>query len=294
MYPLVTDYTIGPNNMYASHEETYMHKMRFALLEMDKQADFVPNGNFLDLGCCPGGFATYILSKWPFARGVGVSLPIEYGGHSLAVPLELQDRLEIYWADITMLNLAPSLLDRYWDTSIFAPCPIPYATFDFVIVDGHIPPCIAKEDPRAPWTRDRLLLSQLLVALRAIKSTGTLLTKLSLQVSVPLMERVVLALSRLSYSPVRAIKPTSIYATASTFYILVQGLDPAECFHMTRVLEGLWYFMTFSGPAGFGRRLSDSDMNEIATYPDVLAARNQLKSLFVPIEEIQQAARASV
>ncbi|KAG9119330.1 hypothetical protein FRC07_005692 [Ceratobasidium sp. 392] len=162
------------------------------------------------------------------------------------------------------------------------------------MVDGHIPPCMTVDDPRAPWCRDRLLLSQLLTALRAIKPTGTLLAKLSLQVSVPLMERVVLALSRLSPFPVRTLKPASIYAAAPTFYILVQGLDPAKCFYLTRVLEGLWYFMTFSGPAGFGRRLSDSDMDLIATYPDVLAARKEFKALFAPIEEVRKAAKAGV
>ena len=41
---------IGPNNMVSSHEETYMLKMRFALQEMDRQHNFVPNGSFLDLG----------------------------------------------------------------------------------------------------------------------------------------------------------------------------------------------------------------------------------------------------
>lgn len=40
----------GANNMYGSHEETYMYKMQYALLEMDRRSEFVPNGQFLDLG----------------------------------------------------------------------------------------------------------------------------------------------------------------------------------------------------------------------------------------------------
>ncbi|QRV82072.1 FtsJ-like methyltransferase [Ceratobasidium sp. AG-Ba] len=288
------DYKLGANNMYQHHEETYMHKMRYALQEMDRQFEFVPNGAFLDLGCCPGGFSTYVLSKWPYARGVGVSLPIQFGGHSLAVPLQLRNRLELHWADVTMFNLAPTLLEGCWDTSIFTPCPIPIQSFDFVMVDGHQPPSMLIHDPRISWSRDRLLLSQLLVALRAVKPGGTLLAKLSLQVSVPLMERIVLALSRLSYSPVRAIKPTSIYATAATFYILAQALDLARCAHMARILEGLWYFMTFGGSTGFGRGLKDSDMDLIATYPDVLAAKMGLKALFAPIEEVRLAAKAGL
>lgn len=42
--------TMNANNMFSSHEETYMYKMRFALQEMDNQFGFVPNGYFLDLG----------------------------------------------------------------------------------------------------------------------------------------------------------------------------------------------------------------------------------------------------
>lgn len=271
-----------------------MYKMRFALQEMDSQLGFVPNGCFLDLGCCPGGFSTYVLSKWPEARGVGVSLPVELGGHSLAVPAELRNRLEVHWADVTMFDLAPSLIHGFWDASIFTPCPIPPRSFDFVMVDGHQPPCMIDDDPRAPWSRDRLLLSQLLAGLRAIKPSGILLAKLSLQVSVPLMERIVLALSRLTFHPVRAIKPTSIYATAATFYILVAFPDPARCDRLVRILEGLWYFMTFSGRNGFGRGLTESDMDLIATYHDILVAKKQLKLLFAPIEEIRRSAKLNV
>ncbi|CUA77820.1 hypothetical protein RSOLAG22IIIB_06805 [Rhizoctonia solani] len=284
---------IGPNNMFSSHEETYMHKMRFALQEMDRQHNFVPNGSFLDLGCCPGGFSTYVLSKYPNTRGMGVSLPIEYGGHSLAVPLNLRDRLQVHWADITMFDHAPSLVQGFWDTTMFQTSPIPEQAFDFVVVDGHQPPCMLVDDPRAPWSRDRLLVSQLLAALRAVKPTGTLFAKLSLQVSVPLMERIVLALSRLTPFPIRAVKPTSIYATAGTFYVLLYAPDPIQCFRLIRVLEGLWYFMTFSGPNGFGRGLMESDMDQIATYPDVLRAKPGLKMLFQPIEDIRKAAKIS-
>ncbi|KAG9122627.1 hypothetical protein FRC07_000913, partial [Ceratobasidium sp. 392] len=49
-FPSAANSTPGPNNMYAFHEETYMYKMHYALLEMDQQAGFVPDGLFLDLG----------------------------------------------------------------------------------------------------------------------------------------------------------------------------------------------------------------------------------------------------
>ncbi|QRW23415.1 FtsJ-like methyltransferase [Rhizoctonia solani] len=285
--------TIGLNNMFSSHEETYMHKMRFALEEMDRKYSFVRDGSFLDLGCCPGGFSTYILSKYPNAQGMGISLPIEYGGHSLAVPLHLRDRLQVHWADVTMFDHAPSLVQGFWDTTIFQTSPVPTRAFDFVIVDGHQPPSMLAGDPRESWGRDRLLISQLLAGLRAIKPTGTLFAKLSLQVSVPLMERIVVALSRLTPIPLRAVKPTSIYATAGTFYVLLHAPIPYLCDRLIRILEGLWYFMTFSGPNHFGRGLKESDMDLIATYGEVLAAKPRLNLLFQPIEEIRKAAKAA-
>jgi hypothetical protein len=152
---------------------------------------------------------------------------------------------------------------------------------------------MAAGDPRESWSRDRLLISQLLAALRAVKPTGTLFAKLSLQVSVPLMERIVLALSRLTPVPLRAVKPTSIYATAGTFYVLLHAPVPFLCDRLVRILEGLWYFMTFGGPNHFGRGLRDSDMDLIATYGDVLAAKPRFKLLFQPIEEIRNAAKAA-
>ncbi|GAB1522307.1 hypothetical protein RhiTH_005421 [Rhizoctonia solani] len=285
--------TIGLNNMFSSHEETYMHKMRFALEEMDRKYSFVRDGSFLDLGCCPGGFSTYILSKYPNAQGMGISLPIEYGGHSLAVPLHLRDRLQVHWADVTMFDHAPSLVQGFWDTTIFQTSPVPTRAFDFVIVDGHQPPSMLAGDPRESWGRDRLLISQLLAGLRAIKPTGTLFAKFSLQVSVPLMERIVVALSRLTPIPLRAVKPTSIYATAGTFYVLLHAPIPYLCDRLIRILEGLWYFMTFSGPNHFGRGLKESDMDLIATYGEVLAAKPRLNLLFQPIEEIRKVAKAA-
>ncbi|KAH7345703.1 hypothetical protein B0J17DRAFT_640860 [Rhizoctonia solani] len=283
----------GPNNMIPSGETAYMHKMKFALAELDLWHRFVPDGTFLDLGCCPGGFSTYILTKHPNAQGMGVSLPpTGQGRHSLAVPLDLRDRLQVHWEDITMFDHTSSLVRGCYDTTAFKTSPIPPRAFDFVIADGHQPPCMSAGDPRAYWSRDRLLVSQLLAALRAIKLTGTLLVKLSLEVSVPLMERIVLALSRLTPIPIRAVKPISIYPTKGTFYVLLHAPDPFQCFDLTRGLEKLWYVMTFGGPNGLGRGLNESDMDDIATYAEVFHAKPELNMFFHPIKEIRKAAKA--
>ncbi|KAF8595965.1 hypothetical protein BDV93DRAFT_611152 [Ceratobasidium sp. AG-I] len=278
-------------SMY-NEDEFYMNKMRNALAEMDMQHKFVPGGCFLDLGCCPGGFSAHVLSKWPSARGVGISLPVEHGGHSLAVPTKLRDRLEVHWADVTMFNLAPHLLHEQWDTSILTPHPIQPRSFDFVMADGHEHPAMPTGNPRAVWNKDRLLLSQLLLALQAIKPGGTLLAKFTLQHSVLLTRRIIVALSRLSSTPVKSIKPTSIYADKKTFYILVQAVNAEKCSELVRTLEDFWCFMTFGGPKEVGRGLVESDLEAIAKSSEVQGEKQRLKALFDLVEIVRKSPAA--
>lgn len=270
-----------------------MNRMRLALEEMDHAYNFVQDGRFLDLGCCPGGFATYVLSKWPNATGLGISLPREYGGHSLAVPATLRGRLEVCFEDLTMFNFIPSSIDGVWDPTLFSPSLIAPGdhSFDFVIADGHLDGRMLTDNPRAGWCRDRLIISQLLIALRGIKPTGSLLIKQSLLVSPELTKRIVLALQQLTDVPVQAIKPMSIYADKPTFYILARSLDSNGCDILARKLEGLWYFMTFFGTSGFGRRMNSNEINIIATTRQVNAARDFLHSLLAPINEVYQASQ---
>ena len=50
IYPVSPSQILGVNNMYKEDEERYRHKMHYAMLEMDRPLDFVPEGRFLDLG----------------------------------------------------------------------------------------------------------------------------------------------------------------------------------------------------------------------------------------------------
>lgn len=43
---------------------------------------------FLDVCCCPGGFSAYTLDAQPAARGIGLSLPPDLGGHIPAIEQE--------------------------------------------------------------------------------------------------------------------------------------------------------------------------------------------------------------
>lgn len=212
--------------------------------------------------------------------------------HSLAVPTRLRDRLKVHWNDVTMFDLAPSFTrgSPAQLRAMLRPIPWSFHSFDFVIADGHQHPRMVNKD-RESWSKDRLLLSQLLIALRAIKPSGTLLAKFSLRASFQLTERIILALRQITSSYLKAVKPTSIYASEATYYILVQGFDLDGCDRLARVLECLWYIMTFGGPRGFGRGLTDNELSLITPYSDVIAARPELDAFYAPIEVLQRAAK---
>ncbi|KDN45693.1 hypothetical protein RSAG8_04777, partial [Rhizoctonia solani AG-8 WAC10335] len=210
-----------------SDEESYLLRMRYAMQEMDTKIEFVVGKRFLDLGCCPGGFSTYVLSKLPDILGDGVSLPVELGGHSLAIPQALQSRFTVHWGDITRFNHAAehSGSGKFNGLATF---PIPPNSYDLVIADGHRPPVFLRQlGQEHPYARDLLLVSQMLAAIRAVKVGGSILIKLSLSLANQtldgFMHRVVIALGGLStHPPLVALKPKSIYATAGSFYVLVR------------------------------------------------------------------------
>jgi hypothetical protein len=59
--------------------------------------------------CCPGGFPCYILTKNAQAKGVGISLPAKEGGYRCILRQDLQTRIEIYYANITVYQLGPTV-----------------------------------------------------------------------------------------------------------------------------------------------------------------------------------------
>lgn len=55
---------------------------------------------FLDLGCAPGGFATWLLKNNRKARGTGVTLSLEARGLRLQLESSIQGRLQVYNEDV--------------------------------------------------------------------------------------------------------------------------------------------------------------------------------------------------
>ncbi|CAE6458079.1 unnamed protein product [Rhizoctonia solani] len=273
-----------------SDEESYLLRMRYAMQEMDTEIEFVVGGRFLDLGCCPGGFSTYVLSKLPDVLGDGVSLPVELGGHSLAIPHSLQSRFTVHWGDITRFNHAAEH-NGSGKFNGLATFPIPPNTYDLVIADGHRPPVFLKQLGREhSYARDLLLVSQLLAAIRAVKVGGSILIKLSLSLASHtldgFMHRIVIALGDLSSRiPLVSLKPKSIYAAAGSFYVLVRGVEAIPRRGLELKLETLWINLLGGGA------VNNQTINKIVSTKEAKGRKEWIEALLAPVQDVRNAAK---
>ncbi|KAF8601685.1 hypothetical protein BDV93DRAFT_495511 [Ceratobasidium sp. AG-I] len=254
-------------------DKKWIGLMRSSMAYMDRIGRFVHTSRFLDLGCCPGGYSTHILQTCPEATGIGISLPVKDGGHGLAIPAELLSRIDVHFADVTSFDLAPAL-----------PKPSPltswafgFSSFDLVVCDGHSlrlnPDNVAR-----PWNHTRLLITQILLGLRTVSDSGTMFVKLS-HLEQPIAARLLLALCRVSNN-VRTLKPTTLHANRSTFYVVAKGIRTSspEFQGLVAGLEKLWYIMSFEGETGHGRDITWEEHECITPWEDVMSPKGLSKT----------------
>lgn len=226
--------------------------------------------------CCPGGSSTYVLQNSPEATGIGISLPTESGGHELAIPNTLLPRIEIHLVDLTTYDLAPSMSKPTSLVQQLLPLPFEAASLDLVICDGQW--VLNPDNFQRPWNWTRLQISQLLIALRAVSSDGTIFIRLS-SVERTLTGRILLALRRIA-NIVRTTKSSQFQAVRSYFYVLVQQVKPEskEYKKLVQALEQLWYIMTFEGEEGYGRDITADD-EELITSIEELTSEQGLQNI---------------
>ncbi|KAI0341194.1 hypothetical protein BDW22DRAFT_1359445 [Trametopsis cervina] len=250
--------------------------MKKAMGELDECARFVPPFgafSFLDLGCCPCGFTSWILSKNPDARGKGISLPQEQGGHEYTLEQQLTRRFKLEWADLTYYKLHPSA-DELRGKAL-SPFPESYQDFDLVILDGHylrdiyITPQLT---PPERWDSHRLTISQIIIALKTVKHGGTLVMKLSHPEWTTTAQTLFL-LDGLS-TDLRTYKPRVIHGKRGTFYAIAQGVGHGPRAHMKeeyiRQFQALWYEIAFGGENGTGRWFTKEDLDFVVSRDELV------------------------
>jgi len=248
-------------------QQTWFRGMKNVLEEIDQALRCIPEMcrfRFLDVGCCPGGFSSYILNKNINSMGTGISLDVESGGHSFLLEEHLRPRLELKLADATYYQLGLFAID---DPRLQ---PFPFhpdsRKFDMVLLDGH-PLRTSTSSSSQKLNGDRLLISQLIICFQAISRSGTIIMKLSKPERV-ITAKLLYMLDVLSLS-LTSWKPVFIHATRPTFYVVAKGVGYGrQGSRLSEILYGLkalWMQLTYGGVHGSGRTLDVDDLDFIVS-----------------------------
>ncbi|KAF7337909.1 hypothetical protein MVEN_02014100 [Mycena venus] len=251
-------------NASARKNRYWFSKMKAVFKELDTQTACIPRKGalrFLDLGCYPGGFTSYILSKNSSAQGLGISSEIENGGHRFL------------------------LEDRHRSSK----------RFDIVLLDGHQ---LRRQPSARPGDWDRLLVSQIIIGLQAIKKGGTLVIKLAdaEQINTAKLLHMFDVLS----TSLETFKPRYMHANRGTFYVIVKGMGEGRgatrLSTLVNSFKELWVDLTIGGADGAGRVLNDEDLDFIVSTMEVRQAKNldRLIDLSRRVWEVQARALAGL
>ncbi|KIO30243.1 hypothetical protein M407DRAFT_225080 [Tulasnella calospora MUT 4182] len=196
-------------------EVTWLKTYGKSIREMDNIKNFVPSGflNFLDLGCAPGGYSKYVMEKNQLAFGTGICLPVYDGGHYFILPRYLRSRYTTHYSDMTKYDL---LADGTNESD--PPLPFRPASFHLVIADGH--PLHTREFSVA--VPHVLLLSQLIIALIAVKEGGTIFIKLNKPATF--MTASLLYLLDSICDSLETVKPRTVHGNRGGFYAIARGI----------------------------------------------------------------------
>ncbi|KAJ7216974.1 hypothetical protein GGX14DRAFT_601613 [Mycena pura] len=274
---------------YAQHEKKvaenasarkncyWFSKMKAVFKEMDDQTACIPRKGplrFLDLGCCPGGFTSYILSKNPSAQGIGISSEIETGGHRFLLEDRHRSRCKIHYADLICYRLAPLPASVMPENKVIHTLPFDAAKrFDVVLLDGYQ---LRKQPSARPGDQDRLLISQIIIGLQTVKKSGTLVIKLADAEQI-ITAKLLYMFDILSAS-LETFKPRYMHATRATFYAVAKGAGggrgAARLPALVDKFKALWVDLTIGGGDGAGRGLNEEDLNFIISTTEVRRAEH--------------------
>ncbi|KAI0793578.1 hypothetical protein C8Q74DRAFT_1215152 [Fomes fomentarius] len=258
-------------------ERLWYNKMQDIAQELDEAASFVPRTHrfkFLDVGCAPGGFSFYVLRKNSWACGTGITLPESAGGHAFLLDRRYRRKYKLIEQDILQYNLTPNAPHT-------SPQRLPdnlLKRFPLVMLDGHALRTyrhginMTPDELKAAHGvyRDRLLVSQLIIALEAVSPGGTILIRLSHIECFPAAQLIYM-LDALADSIV-VHKPRVMHAMRGTFYVIAKGVngESARAALRERYLDRLKKLWRELGEGREGRMMVPGDLDFIATADTIL------------------------
>ncbi|EIN04011.1 hypothetical protein PUNSTDRAFT_139053 [Punctularia strigosozonata HHB-11173 SS5] len=271
-----TEAAVGANRNDSEAATKWIGRMKSSFMEIDNGTKFIDLGRpmkFLDLGCCPGGSASYILERHQSASGIGVSLESERGLQTDTLDRPpLPNRLEMRFGDMLSWYCGPlsssgNHSSPPFDGSeslVWPPFSQSRRLFNLVVIHAHY---ISRKGAE-PLERDRLLVSQLIIALQAVRIGGTLLVKLA-RADSPAHAKIIRMLDDLSLV-ITLWKPTTMQANRGSFYVVAKGVGLRERGRLLgSYLTGLrrvWLKLYRGRLERNGdQRMSDADLNFVIT-----------------------------
>jgi hypothetical protein len=238
----------------------------------------------------------YVLRKNYRARGLGISLEEEKGGHKYLLTSQkrkLRKRHELASADLTYFQLGPTPI---LDTDKLQSLPDSFVSdiFDLCILDAHQ---LRWQKDAEDWDGWRLGISQIILALKGIKQGGTLIMKLSRPEHL-YAARILWMLDQVS-SELQACKPLTMHRSRGSFYAVALGvgLGKAGCAlpSFVQAFQKLWVELTFGGEDGRGRWMTDEDLDFLISEEELtLSFADRLIQLGRPVWFIQAQALAKL
>ncbi|KDR84616.1 hypothetical protein GALMADRAFT_55647, partial [Galerina marginata CBS 339.88] len=279
------------DNASSNLSKIWFRRMRDLLREIDMNLRCIPGNepvDFLDLGCCPGGFSSYILGKNRKANGTGVSLPVAEGGHEFFLEDRHRSRFQLFSANFTYYQLGSSVIDNERLQSV--PSDVLGKPFDIVLLDGHQ---LRTQVSALPWDSDRLLISQLILAIQSVKEGGTIIMKLPMP-HKPVTARILHLFETISSRLLRW-KPKLMHANRGIFYAVAKGVGRGEDSHkipiILQALKNLWFSLTFGGGEASGRHILPEDLDFLISMDDLVSYRlDWLTKLGTPLWKVQKLA----
>ncbi|KAF9074322.1 hypothetical protein BDP27DRAFT_1359446 [Rhodocollybia butyracea] len=274
-------------------QQVWLKKMKKIMNQIDNSGAtdrlwVVPFANrpfrFLDLGCCPGGFSTYILKKNKECTSVGISLDPAQGGHPYLLEEALQARQTLIFADMTTYQLGSRQL--YLTAPYIPLLPVPEVllarAFDLVLLDAH------HLRNQSELSADLLAISQVILALLSIKFGGTIVMKLA-SPDTQYTATMLFMLDMLS-SSLHVHKPYAMHRTQNTFYVIARGVGgkPDRRLYLQNVvipgLQHVWEGLRLRGKTS---RLLAGDLDFIINKEQLRGYGERLHELCSCVWELQ-------
>lgn len=183
----------------------------------------------LDLCMAPGGYTASALRYTAHAQVSGITLPENEGGHQLLVRRGLGDaRVQVIQLDVTMLwseFCADDIPQDHPDKAKFLPDQRPYLdkSFDLVFCDGQVLRTHARSTYRERTEANRLICSQLILAMQRIRIGGTMIILLH---KVDAWDSVMLLFQFNSFASIQLFKPKKAHGSRSSFYLVATNVNP--------------------------------------------------------------------